>query len=81
MKPANKFRRNQLILAIIFITIGISGAWGMVEIAYQPYEYTISITDMSSEPELFGPKKPEFKFNYDFERRFKYDPDKETINC
>lgn len=89
MKAANKFRRNQLILGLIFAAIGIWGAWGIVEIAYSSYDYPI----ISADPEydevfdkyhnLFKPKKP-IKYqgpewNYLF--RFLYNPYKKTINC
>ena len=81
MKNANKFRRNQLILAIIFITIGIASSWGMVEVVYESYEYATPISNEPYEIELFGPKEPVFKFNYDYEKRFLYDSEKETTNC
>lgn len=89
MKNANKFRRNQLILGLIFTAIGIIGAWGMVEIAYSSYEYSAPInryfiapesTVLPFAPELFGPKK--FDQNaWEFQERFEYKSWKETINC
>jgi hypothetical protein len=62
------------------MTIGIAGAWGMVEVLYQSYEYAAPISGMSYEPELFGPKAPE-QYDWKYENRFEYNKYNIFVNC
>lgn len=74
----SKYQRSSLILAIIFFTVGVAAAWGIVEVAYSSYVY-VPISYSGDSVEIFGPKKPDIDWEY--YERFQYKSWKPTINC